>query len=172
MKKLEISKEDLKYNLEKIKKIAIENHHQNSVPKIIGVVKGNGMGLGLKEYAEFLVENGIEILAVCNSNEAIILRESGIQIEILMLSPVAEKEELRKLIENNITLTISSLENLIQIEEIGQENDGISEVKAHIKIDTGFGRYGIIYTNIEEILNIFKQCKKTKIIYTFFENHG
>ena len=67
MKKLEIRKEDLIYNLNSIKKIVNDN------TKIIGVVKANGMGLGLIEYAKFLVENNIKCIAVA-SGECDILR--------------------------------------------------------------------------------------------------
>ena len=53
MKKLEISKEDLKFNLNKIRQIAEENHEESSIPKLIAVIKGNGIGLDLVEYANF-----------------------------------------------------------------------------------------------------------------------
>lgn len=167
MKILEIYKDDLKYNLDKIKEIAKENSVQNKTPKLIGVVKSNGMGLGLEEYARFLVENNVEILAVSNSEEAIILREIGIAQEIILLSPIEEKEELKKLIEKNITLTIGSLSNLTQIEELLENNEDNLKVKAHLKIDTGFGRYGVIFTNIEEILKIFKNSKNVEIVGTY-----
>ncbi len=57
MKKLIISRKDLKNNLK-----IIRNHlnlfgkdDSGNFPKIIGVVKGNGMGLGLVPYSKFLV---------------------------------------------------------------------------------------------------------------------
>ena len=43
MKKLEISKEDLIFNLNKIKQVLEENHDNNSIPKLIAVIKGNGI---------------------------------------------------------------------------------------------------------------------------------
>jgi len=125
-------------------------------PKIIAVVKGNGMGLGLIEYSKFLVKNGIDFLAVSNLEEAIALRQAGITENILMMTPMSNAKEVLQLIKNNIIMTISSLEQIDKIEKIA--NKVKIPVKAHIKIDTGFGRYGIIYKDLQQILTLFKKC--------------
>ena len=70
MKKLEISIDDLKYNLNLIKTYAKENGAE-----VIAVVKANGMGLDLIKYSKFLVNNGVRTLAVATVDEAIILRK-------------------------------------------------------------------------------------------------
>jgi len=162
MKKVIVSCEDLKNNLKTISKILDENQTKT---KIIAVVKGNGMGLGLIEYAKFLVDNGIEMLAVANIEEAISLRQSEIEQEILMLTPTSDENELTQLIENNITLTISSLKQIEIVEEIAKTHE--NEIKAHIKIDTGFARYGFLYENEKEILEAFEMCDKIKITGTY-----
>ena len=167
MKVLEINKENLLNNLNIVKNIIFEKSPNT---KIIGVVKSNGMGLGLVEYSNFLIENEIDMLAVANYEEAILLRNSDIKVDILMLSPTIIKKELQLLIENDITLTIGSLEELSIINELAEDLN--KDIKAHIKIDTGFGRYGFLYTNKEEILDVFEKSNKLKIegIYTHFSN--
>ena len=167
MKKLIISRKDLKNNLKIARKILYSQGKDDAGnnPKIIAVVKGNGMGLGLVEYSKFLVNNGIDFLAVANLEEAIILRQAGIQEEILMLTPTSNEKELIKLIENNVILTISSKEQIKEIEKIVENEE--YEVKAHIKIDTGFGRYGFLYENLNDILEAFKMCDKIKILGTY-----
>lgn len=169
MKKLEINRKDLKNNIDIIKKIAYTNgkDDKGNNLKIIGVVKGNGIGLGLKQYSKFLINNGITTLAVSNVEEAIKLRNAGVQEDIIMLSPVSVKNELKSLIDKNIILTISSLKDVCLIEEMIQKNDGLQSVQAHLKIDTGLGRYGILYSNTEEILDVFKKCKNIKIVGTY-----
>lgn len=161
MKKLEIEIKDLKYNLNLIKEYARDT-------QIIAVVKGNGMGFDLVKYSRFLVDNGIEFLAVANTQEAEALRIAGIQTKILMLSEVFSEEELEILIENDIILTIGSLEEKEKIEEVAHRLKKI--VKIHVKIDTGFGRYGYIYTNKDEILEAVKDTDILKItgVYTHF----
>ena len=41
------------------------------------------------------------------------------------------------------------------------------EVQAHMKIDTGFGRYGFLHNNQNDILEAFKMCEHLKIIGTY-----
>lgn len=174
MKIISIKKEDLKYNIEQIKKLAKSNNmanmlnidstnNDNNQYKLIGVVKGNGYGLDLIKFAKFLIENGIKTLAVATKEEAIKLRKEGIKEDILMLSPNKIKSEVEELIENDITLTIGSKDSANILIENAQKNPN-KIVKIHIKIDTGFGRYGFIYNDIEEILNNIKNLNKIENI--------
>lgn len=142
-------------------------------PKIIAVVKGNGMGLGLVQYAKFLVNHGIDFLAVANLEEALFLREAGIQEEILMLTPFCNEKELTQLMENKITLTISAIEQIELVEKIAKNQE--EKVKAHIKIDTGFGRYGFLYKNFNDILHSFQMCDTIQItrnVHSFCKTNG
>ncbi len=85
-----------------------------------------------------------------------------------MLTPTQKENELRKLIQHKTTLTISTKEQIEILEKITQNQE--NEIKVHIKIDTGFGRYGFLHTNPKEILDAFKMCHKVKIsgMYTHF----
>lgn len=167
MKSLIIEKEILKHNIRQIKKIVEETGRcsDNKPIKIIAVVKGNGYGLGLVEYSKFLIENGINILAVSTVEEALELRKSGIKQNIIMLSATNIKREIELLIENEITVTIDSKEQIKLIEDEADRQK--KNVKAHIKIDTGFGRYGFLYTNKEEIVQALKDLKNIQIEGTF-----
>lgn len=148
MNTLIINKNDLRHNIDTIKKqIKSEDY------TIIGVVKGNGYGLGIKEYSDFLIDNGINMLAVATNFEAVKLRNYNENVDILNMSSTALKEEIQELVDNNIIITIGSKEAAEIANEIA--NTG-KLVRAHIKIDTGFGRYGFIYQNKEHIINTIK----------------
>src|SRR5690606_25315719 len=95
-KVLVIEKESLVHNINLLKDM------MNT--RIIAVLKGDGYGIGLLEMAEILSENGIDFFAVSEISEAISLRESGFNQEVLLLTPVFDEETITKLIDMGITL--------------------------------------------------------------------
>lgn len=169
MKKIEISKKDLKNNIKIIKDIVIgeEKDDNGNKTQIIAVVKGNGMGLDLIQISQFLIENGINFLAVSTVDEAIALRKAKIDCKILMLCPVSTENEIESLLDNKIILTVGCLDELHKIEEILDRRN--EETECHIKIDTGLGRYGFLYDNTE-IIDCYEEAKRLKItgIFTHF----
>lgn len=170
MKSVVINKEDLRYNIQKIKEYAKKDLPDDSGNKltIIGVVKANGYGLGIVEISQFLIDNGINFLAVSTVEEALKIRNAGItekDAKILMLSSTAIKEDIQTLVDNDIILTIGSKEAAKVANNVGQALN--KKIKVHLKIDTGFGRYGFIYTNRDEIVKAIKPLENIKIEGTF-----
>ena len=164
---LVIKKEDLRHNIEKIKEFANKSgKDDNGNPvKIIAVVKGNAYGLGLVEYTKFLIDQGISFFAVAAMEEAIQLRKAGIKEDILMLSSTAIKEDVETLVQNNIIITIGSKEDVEIADQVGKEQN--KKIRAHLKIDTGFGRYGFVYSNRDEMVEVLKSMENIKIEGTF-----
>ena len=167
MKSLVVNKEDLKHNIRVIRKIAEETGRDDNHKslKIIGVVKGNGYGLGLVQYSKFLIDNGINFLAVATVEEALKLRENIKDTDILMLSSTQIDKDVERLIENDIILSIGSKEAGDIAEKIAEKKE--KKVRVHLKIDTGFGRYGFCYDKKEEMINAIKTWNHLEIKGTF-----
>lgn len=70
MKALTINKSDLRHNINMVKSQINRKIDDGKKYTIIGIVKGNGYGLGLIEYAKFLIDNGIMMLRSSNNRRS------------------------------------------------------------------------------------------------------
>ena len=172
MNKVLINKQDLVHNIKKIKehsKINLPDDKGNPV-KIIVVVKANAYGLDLKQYTEFMIDQGFDFFAVSTIEEALQFRKLGFKQKLLMLSSTSIKQEVEELIKNDVVITIGSTESAKIANEVAKEQN--KKIKAHIKIDTGFGRYGFVYSNRDEMIEAIKLLDNIQIegTYTHFSN--
>ena len=159
MKQLVVNKDDLRHNINKIKEYT-KKISNNSNYTIIAVVKANGYGLGLAEYSNFLVQNGIQYLAVATLEEALELKKQSINAHILLLSPLNTNKDMEIAVQNDIIITIDSKINSNIANDLSKKGYNI---KAHIKIDTGFGRYGFLYSDKNVILETINELVKNNI---------
>ena len=156
MKYLEIKKDDLVFNIQKLK--------EHCAPaKIIAVLKGNAYGLDSIKLGSVLLEEGVDTFGVSELSEAIALREAGFENEIILLTPTNDVEEAKIICENKITATVASVNNAKVLNDVGLPVD------AHIKIDTGFGRYGFYTDELTEELKSFENITY-KGVFSHFSN--
>ena len=149
----EINLEALRHNLNEIKKITPLK------TKIIAVVKANAYGHGAKEISLELQRNGVDWFAVFNAHEAIALRSFGIVGNILMFGQNNDVpcDVLKK---HNITQTVFSQTSAENLQNECEKAQIIQDV--HIKIDTGMGRLGFVYSGKEEQHNAVKKIYSYK----------
>ena len=137
--------------------------------KVWAVVKGDGYGLGIGPVAKVLREAGIRRFAVTEPAEAETLRRDGTEEErILMLRATSDPEELRRLIALNVIVTISSEADYLAVSRAAAEQGTVAE--AHIKLDTGMGRYGFLPDELEKVIPIYRDLERVAVtgIYTHF----
>lgn len=118
----------------------------------IGVVKANCYGHDDIKTVQAIIDGGCNYLAVATLDEALYIRKYLKDIDILCLGVIPVKY-INNAIENNITITINSLE---YIKELIKQN--VRNIKCHLKINTGMNRLGI--KNIEEIEKTIDIAKK------------
>ena len=161
---LEINKENLEKNLEKIRFI-----NKN----IICVIKDNAYGLGIGNILPILIENNCNYFAVAYIDEAIKIREilknfekekklkflENRKIKIMALNYIKPKK-LEYAIENDVELTIFNFSQLSDYLKILEESFENTVLKIHIKVNSGMNRLGF---NGSEILELIEKIKKYEI---------
>ena len=160
MKKLIIQKNKLIDNINKIKA-----HAQKSNTKVIAMIKGNGYGLGICEFAGLLADNGINTFSVSLLQEAIALRNAGISSDIMLLSPICDVDEAKIAAEHDIIMCVSSHESATVANIVSKELN--KNIKIQIAIDTGFGRFGYVYTNAADAAMDVQRLEKCDVVGTF-----
>ncbi len=156
--KLYINKENLKYNIENIKK-RIDNKD------IIAMVKANAYGAGDKEVVSILDSIGIKNYGVANVNEALRVRSIS-KSSMILITSVTLENEIADAVENDISLSVSDIENIEEIDSIA--NSIGKKAKLHIKINTGMTRLGFTTEGILEEIDKILEFKNIEIegIYT------
>ena len=156
MNRLIVNCGDLEWNIQKIRELA-----DRSRAKVIAVVKANGYGLGLVPYVKFLEEKGIDFFATSSVEEAEVMRRNGVRGEILVLSSISVGEELEPLLESDVIFTVGSREAGEVLNRLAGER-GIPQ-RVHLKIDTGFGRYGFLDVKSDDWLQEIKNWRNLRI---------
>lgn len=143
--------------------------HQMTDKRIIAVLKENGYGMGLWNEYMILRQCGIDYFAVTNEAEAKTLRKFGWEGNILLLTPVLSLKSCIDLLDLNIIFMLGSKEQ----GEILLEAEKCTKLtpRVHIKIDTGFGRYGFYYSRLD---SLWQYGKKFTVegCYTHFGTSG
>ena len=124
----------LKYN--------VELAHSEFKRPLMAVIKADAYGHGYKEVASFLKDiDYIEMFAVATLQEAIELRELGINKGILILGAIpTSKEDIDLAIKYDISLTMVSVAYLKLLDHLIDKGQTL---KVHIKLDTGMHRIGL-----------------------------
>ncbi len=120
---------------------------------VIGVVKGNGYGFGIKEFTIALKEHGIKTFAVTEVTDIPVLKEILDGEDILVMRSTCLENEAEIIARNGATATIGSLEAAEVMNRVS-EKLGVT-TKCHLKIDTGMGRYGFMPSQIEEAIKCY-----------------
>lgn len=138
--------------------------------KMLTVVKADAYGHGLVPIALCAVKNGADYLGVSNIEEGITLRQHGINLPILLFNPILP-ERAEEVVNFNLTATVCSFDLLQALNDASDKLNRPATV--HIKVDTGFGRLGVLPEYAVEFINIIKTSFKNiyiEGIYTHFSN--
>ncbi len=142
--RMEVHLENLKANFRAIRR------HVGAGPEIFSVVKADAYGHGAVPACKALVEAGCRRFAVAIPDEALELREAGIDAPILVLGPTPERSA-KEYVREDITATLTDLSfaRALGAEAVRQEK----QAGIHVKVDSGMGRIGFLPQDIPAVLD-------------------
>lgn len=118
----------------------------------IGVIKGNAYGHG--DYiAKYIIDNGINYLAVSSLEEGVHVRKYVSNIPILCLEPI-DLEFIADVIKYNITLCVSSMEYFKKLKNLSFDG----KINFHLKLNTGMNRLGVSEKDV--VTDIYEEAFK------------
>ncbi|MCX6352569.1 MAG: bifunctional UDP-N-acetylmuramoyl-tripeptide:D-alanyl-D-alanine ligase/alanine racemase [Bacteroidetes bacterium] len=132
--------------------------------KIMGMVKAFSYGSGAYEIANILQFHKADYLAVAYADEGIMLREKGINLPIMVMSPTTDS--LEQMIKNNLEPEVFSTGFLEEINHFIANNPA-SKINIHIKVDTGMHRLGLLPREVDRFLEIISQNNKIHVASVF-----
>lgn len=137
----------LKYNLNVVKKLSPKS-------RVIAVVKANAYGHGSSAVARALDE--CDAFAVARMDEALYLREQGIEKLIFLLEGVFEQNSYRLCEQYNLLPVIHCNEQFQWLQNY-YNNTPDSGLCYWLKLDTGMHRLGLSEAEYQQLLSTIEQ---------------
>ena len=89
-------------------------------------------------------------------------------VNVLLMTPQQHPDTVKQLLNTGVTLTVGSMDHISLIQSVADKTDVSAQV--HMKVDTGFGRFGFSYRNEAEILSAWK-CRDKRVAITGIFTH-
>jgi alanine racemase len=155
---IEIDHAALRHNLAVLRRLAGDDK------QVIGVVKANAYGHGAVEVSRTLVAGGVERLAVATLDEALALRDAGIDGPLLLLWAVGDPEA-PLVVQHDLEATIGDSPSIQRLERAAEAANRRAGV--HLKIDTGLGRQGAEAGAAVELATRVARSRHLRLVGTF-----
>ncbi|MEF2964819.1 alanine racemase [Paenibacillus sp. M1] len=149
----EISLDAVAHNLRLFRRNAAERC------RIMAVVKANGYGHGAAAIARTAIAHGADYLGVAIVDEAVQLRNGGIDTPILVLGHTPP-HAVAAAIAQGISLTVFTDEVLQEVMESARRLK--RQARIHLKTDTGMGRIGL--SSPESVLELALKAASSSYI--------
>ncbi len=132
--------------------------------KVMAMVKAFSYGSGSAEIANILQFNRVDYLAVAYADEGIALRQSGITLPIMVMSP--EIASIDALIQYNLEPEIYSFRTLTAI-DLALKKHQKEHYPVHIKLETGMHRLGFDIEELPRVVQLLTKSNSMKVQSVF-----
>lgn len=138
-----IKTEDVIHNYQTLS----ESTHAAVVP----MLKANGYGLGAAKLLEILEGEGVTHFAFSRLEEALAVETNS---ELWVLSCYHGEAELQTMVERGFVMAVDSLKQCKMIDAIAEKLG--KQARVHLAVDTGFGRFGFLPEQTEDMVQACK----------------
>lgn len=128
--------------------------------KVLAVVKANAYGHGAVACARRLVDAGADWFGVALPEEGIELRSSGITQPILCLAGFWEGQAAA-CIQQGLTPVVYRLDIIEAYNRAARDAGVVADV--HFKIDTGMGRLGVRFDEVNDFVSALKRFENIRV---------
>ncbi|MGQ0508461.1 MAG: alanine racemase [Myxococcaceae bacterium] len=150
----EIDLDAVRHNLSQVRALA-------GKLEVMAVVKANAYGHGAARIAQTLEASGVHLFGVALVEEALELRAAGVKADILVLAGAYEGG-YHLMVEQRLMPTIFREEHLTSYAAAAKAA-GVASTKAHLKLDTGMGRIGVLPAQLPAFVEKLKQTPEVQI---------
>lgn len=158
---VEVDLAALRHNLKQVRGLLADG------VKLMAVVKANGFGHGYIEPSRAFIDAGADALAVTRLDEALVIRNAGIDAPILLFAPI-QSENAEEALAAGLEMTVTRIELVRVLSEIARKLEKTARV--HVKVDTGMSRLGLPPAEVKGFLDLARNLPNIEIagIYTHF----
>jgi alanine racemase len=135
--------------------------HVGAAVTVCAVVKADAYGHGAVECSRALQGEGAKWLGVTSLDEAIPLRDAGIQSNILLMTGFWRGEEA-EIIRLQLTPTVWELWQIESLDKAAA-GLGVSRHPVHLKVDTGMGRLGVAVEQLPAVLRALRAATHLRL---------
>ena len=140
----------LQANFEAIRRFLVpDGQSASSAPGIIAVLKANAYGHGAAPVALALEAAGASMLACADIEEAIVLRDAGVRVPILVFGALSVSD-LDGVFEYSLSPTISTPWAARAVQAAAAKHRTV--IDYHLKVDTGMNRLGFRSDNLRRTM--------------------
>ncbi len=151
---VEVNLDALRHNFKLVQKQLTKKQ------RILPIVKAEAYGHGASVVTRTLSNNGTDFFGVATLEEALKLREFGIEDRILIMGHTTTfNAEI--MVEYELTPLIYSFRMLKALEEEARNKH--TTANFHLKIDTGMGRLGRLPDTVHTYLEEIKKCNHVQL---------
>jgi alanine racemase len=127
---------------------------------VLAVVKADAYGHGAVPVSRALEAAGVRFLGVALVEEGLALREAGLRGDILVLGGAYEGG-WETMLEHRMIPVVFRPEHLTALDAAARAR-GVT-ARAHVKVDTGMGRLGVLPADVPAFLEAARACRRIEL---------